>query len=135
MAETLIKKLGIKPNQKLLILNAPEGYIESLNDLPAGVEISTSGDGPFEFVQVFAYKKTDVDTYTPQAIQAIKTSGLLWFAYPKKSSKIKTDIHRDSGWEALIAAGWDEIKLIALDDMWSAMRFRPVEDIKRQKKR
>jgi hypothetical protein len=85
-------------------------------------------------VQVFAHQKTNVDTYTPQAIQAVKTGGLLWFAYPKKSSKIKTDIHRDSGWEALKEAGWDGIKLIALDDTWSVMRFRPIEDIKRQKK-
>ena len=93
----LIKKLGIKPGQKLLVINSPETYLHELAPLPEGTAVETSGHGPFDFVQVFVSEKGDVDAYASKAIQALKPGGLLWFSYPKKSSAIKTDISRDIG--------------------------------------
>lgn len=127
MPETPIaKKLGMKPAQKALLLNAPEGYIQALEPLPAGVEVKTVAEGTFDFIQVFCYGKADVDRYAPMVLQALKPNGLLWLAYPKKTSKITTDISRDVGWDALLAAGMQGVSLIAVDETWSAFRFRPV---------
>jgi hypothetical protein len=129
---SLVRKLLLKPGYTLLILNAPDGYIQTLNPLPEGVEIHTQVEAhkTFDFVQVFVYNKADVDSYAPTTIQATRTGGLLWLAFPKKSSKIKTDISRDSGWESLNAAGWQGVTLISLDDTWSAFRARPIGESK-----
>jgi hypothetical protein len=96
MADTsLAEKLQVNPGSKMLIMNAPEGYLAMLDRLPEGAEVTTKGGGTFDFVQVFVYNKADVDNLAPKAIKAVKPGGMLWFSYPKKSSKIKTDIHRD----------------------------------------
>lgn len=131
MAESpLIKKLGIKPGQKMLILNVPEGYIQALGALPAGNEVETAPGGTFDFVQLFVRNKADIDNHATTAMQSLKPGGLLWFTYPKKSSSIKTDITRDTGWDALMAAGIRPVTQIAIDDTWSALRFRPTSEVK-----
>jgi hypothetical protein len=127
---SLVKKLGIKPGQKMLILNAPEGYIQTLGTLPAGNEVKTAAEGTFDFVQLFVRNKADIDNHAATAMHSLKPGGLLWFTYPKKSSNIKTDITRDIGWDALMAAGIRPVTQIAIDDTWSALRFRPTSEVK-----
>ena len=135
MAENpLLRKLGIKPGQKILILSAPEGYIQALGTLPAGAEVKTIAEGTFDFVQLFVRKKEDIDNHATTAMQSLKPGGLLWFTYPKKSSSIKTDITRDNGWEGLMAAGIRPVTQIAIDDTWSALRFRPTSEVKTRNK-
>jgi hypothetical protein len=131
LADTsLIKKLGIKPDHKLLILNAPEGYLETLGTLPEATEIKTRADGSFDLVQIFLYNKAHVEKLTPTGIQAVKPGGLLWFTYPKRTAKIKSDITRDTGWESVRAVGWRPVTQIAIDETWSALRFRPESEVK-----
>jgi hypothetical protein len=131
MADTSItKKLGIKPNHKLLILNAPDGYLETLDTIPEGAEIQTHAEGSFDFVQIFLYNKADVEKYAPTGIQTVKPGGLLWFTYPKKTAKVKSDITRDTGWESVRAAGWRPVTQIAIDETWSSLRFRPESEVK-----
>jgi hypothetical protein len=135
MADTpLSKKLLIKPGCKLLVLNAPDGYLEMLKPLPDGVEIKTNSDGSYDFVQLFIYNRADVETQIKVAVQALKPGGLLWLSYPKKSSKIKTDVTRDIGWDAVHEAGFDGVTLISIDDTWSAMRYRPLAEVNARKK-
>ena len=135
MADTpLAKKLGIKPDHTTLVINAPEGYVPILGALPNGVEAGTTGTGAFDFVQLFVGSKADVDKHAQGAIDSVKPGGLLWFSYPKKSSAIKTDVTRDIGWEEVAKAGWRPVTQIAIDETWSALRFRPVGDVKPRKK-
>lgn len=68
----------------------------------------------------------------PKAVEAVKPEGVLWISYPKGSSKIKTDISRDKGWDSVKAMGFVGVSMISVDDTWSAMRFRPVELTKRR---
>jgi hypothetical protein len=128
----LTKRLGMKPGFKALIVNAPDGFVASLDPLPESAVIHTSRNGTtiFDLVNVFVSSKADVDQHAPLALDAIKKGGWLWFTYPKKSSKIKTDVSRDLGWDAIHSAGWEGIAVISVDDTWSSMRFRPHEDIK-----
>jgi len=131
MAETsLVKKLVIKPGYQLLIMNAPEGYTDLLGELPEGVIIDAAAEKQYDWVQLFVKSKADLNAHAPAAIAAVKPGGLLWFAYPKKSSAIKTDINRDDGWEVVLNAGWDPVTQIAIDATWSALRFKPTGDIK-----
>jgi len=126
----LLKKLGIKPKQRIIILNAPNEYREQLGELPADVELATTLNGAFDMVHIFVKNKAEIDQYAPSAIQAVKPGGLLWFSYPKKSAKIPTDISRDVGWDAISNAGWRPVTLISIDDVWSAFRFRPLSEVK-----
>ncbi len=131
MASALIKKLGIKPGQRLLVLNAPSGYWSLLGVLPDGVKLSTSVDGSAcDVVQAFVRSRADVNTTAPEAIAAVKPLGYLWLTYPKKTSDIKTDISRDQGWDLVIAAGFEGVAIVSVDDTWSAMRFRPSSAVK-----
>jgi hypothetical protein len=131
MADTsLAKKLGIKPDYKLLILNAPESYLETLGSLPEGTEIKTRAEGSFDLIQIFLYNKVDVEKFASMGIQAVKPGGLLWFTYPKKTAKIKSDITRDTGWESVRAVGWRPVTQIAIDETWSALRFRPESEVR-----
>ena len=65
----------------------------------------------------------------PAAIAAVRPDGLLWMAYPKGTSKVKTDVNRDRLWEATNPTGWRPVRQVALDDVWSAMRFRPADQV------
>jgi hypothetical protein len=128
----LIKKLGIKPGQKMLILNAPQDYLQQLETLPEGVQVKIAAEEPgtFDFVQLFVQNKSDIDNQAGTAIEALKDGGLLWFTYPKKSSKVKTDITRDHGWESVRSIGWRPVTQIAIDETWSALRYRPESEVK-----
>lgn len=128
----LTKRLGIKPKQRVLVLEAPEGYWEQLGELPDDVDLKTSADGQFDVVQAFVQSKADVERLGPTALEALKPGGVLWFTYPKKSSKIKTDVTRDTGWDVVWNAGMEGVASIAVDETWSAVRFRPSADVKRQ---
>ena len=125
----LIKKLRIQPGQRLLILNAPEGYLSNLGQLPDGVEVNDVPDGVFDFVQVFVKSITELEKQASVAIKAVKYDGLVWICYPKQSSGIKTDINRDTGWSVVQKAGLRPVTQVAIDDTWSALRFRPVERV------
>lgn len=129
MAETsLVRKLNIKPGYKVLILNAAQGY--QLEGLPEGVEVTRDSSGTFDLVQLFVYSRSDIEQKALEAMKAVRPGGLLWFAYPKKTGKIKTDISRDSGWNTVVEAGWEAVTQIAIDETWSALRFRPLSEIK-----
>jgi hypothetical protein len=136
MAETaLSEKLGIKAGHRILILNAPHGYLETLGSLPGEVMFEPGADRAFDFVQAFVHNRAEVDIVSANAIKALKPGGLLWFSYPKKSSGVDTDISRDSGWESVRDVGLRPGSQVSVDDTWSALRFRPVEDVRPRPKR
>jgi hypothetical protein len=136
----LAKKLGIKPGQRLLVLNAPAGYESQLAPLPENANVLVAATpaeydaaaqaGLFDFVQGFVRHQADLDALADLALGALTPGGLLWFAYPKISAKTGSDITRDTGWDRLHAAGFQGVSLVAVDATWSAMRFRPVADSK-----
>lgn len=131
MAETpLASKLQIKPGFSLLLLNTPKGYEKVLGKLPDGAMLATSAKGTYDWVLLFCHNQTEIDQHALAAIKHVKPGGQMWFAYPKKSGSIKTDISRDKGWDGVVKAGWEGVRQIAIDDTWSALRFRPLSEIK-----
>ncbi len=124
---TLTKKLQMKPGQRAVIINAPQGYVDELGALPEGVELADKPEGTFDFVQLFVRNVEELNRLAPEAIGVAKRDGLLWISYPKQSSKIKTDINRDVAWAEMEKTGWRPVSQIAIDDIWSALRFRPAD--------
>lgn len=127
---SLVKKLHIKPGYRLKILNPPSGYIDKLGDLPEDVEIIGAATGKTDFVHLFVNSLSELNDLAPEAVKGLKYDGVFWVSYPKKSSKIKTDISRDYGWDLLMDMGLRPVAAVSIDETWSALRFRPVEKVK-----
>jgi hypothetical protein len=121
----LCAKLQMKSGYRVLLLHPPEGYPEALAPLPEGVEIVNNTGLPVNLVLVFVDQRAVLDASLPQIIPVLDASTLFWIAYRKGGSKAGTDLNRDRLWEALAPWNWNPVTLIALDDRWSAMRFRP----------
>jgi len=125
----LLKKLQLKAGQRAVIINPPPGYLDELGPLPEGVELAQQPEGSFDFVQVFAKDMAELERFLPIALQAVKHDALLWIAYPKGGAKAGTDLNRDILWNAVVQHRFSGVSLISLNDVWSAMRFRPSEKV------
>lgn len=129
----LLKKLRFLPGQRALVLNPPTGYLDRLAPLPDGVALDLAahagGVGGYDFVQVFVKNSAELAQWTPIAQQAIRYDGILWFCYPKLSAKTPSDLSRDRLWELMKPSGLAPVTQIAIDETWSALRFRPSERV------
>jgi len=125
----LLKKLRMRPSQRALILNAPPGYVDELAPLAEGVQLADQPEGTFDFVQVFAKDLTELEMLAPVAAHAATHDGLLWVSYPKKSSKMESDLSRDVVWKAVAKTGQRQVAQVSVNDVWSALRFRPPEKV------
>ena len=126
---SLAKKLRIQSGQRVLIMNAPLGYMDELGELPEAVEVAHQPDGPFDFVHLFVKNVAELESLGPAASGAVKYDGLLWVSYPKRSSKVETDITRDVGWDVMAGAGLRPVTQVSINDVWSALRFRPADRV------
>ena len=128
----LFNKLNLKDEEEIFILNAPAsfaGEIDTLHD----VEIKRTVDASsvIKFSLAFAEKKADLDHYSALVSEKAEGDAVLWFAYPKGSSKkYKCDFNRDTGWEVLMEAGFKPVRQVSIDEDWSALRFRRIEYVK-----
>ncbi|MFN7258364.1 MAG: YdeI/OmpD-associated family protein [Cyclobacteriaceae bacterium] len=119
MDKALEKKLLITDAKKVAVINAPIGL----------GQVGREKGGSVDVLLVFVKDKEDISMSVDQAISSLRPKGVLWFAYPKKSSGIKTDISRDSGWEKLAKNKFVPVTQVAIDETWSALRFKPVDQI------
>jgi len=125
-------KLNLKDQKRLLILNAPASFEPELKAL-RGITIERdlkAADG-IDFSLAFVTKQNEVDSLGKAISKKAQGDAVVWFAYPKGSSKkYKSEINRDSGWKALGDGGFEPVRMVAIDEDWSAVRFRRVEFIK-----
>lgn len=125
----LQKKLRIQPGQRLVILNPPPDYVESLHPLPEGTQLVAKTTREVDFCHLFAENSAQLAELLPTAIGAIKYDGLLWVSYPKKSSKVPSDLSRDVLWELPGETGLRPVTQVSIDKTWSALRYRPGERV------
>src|SRR5260370_23317641 len=127
----LLKKLGINPHHRVLIRNAHEEYREQFDTLTAHVGLipTPTSAGNFEVVNLFVRNKAEVERDVPMAIKLVKPGGLLWVSYPKQSSKVPTDLNRDVLWNVFPDKDWRPVTQISIDEVWSALRFRPKSEV------
>src|SRR6266487_3976532 len=119
---------------RALIVGAPPVYLKLLVPLPKGVVITSTADGVHPFVQVFATSLAEISKVSANLLRHVAGGGLLWIAYPKKTSGIESDLSRDLVAEAMSRTGWRPVSIIAIDEIWSALRFRPSGDVKAKQK-
>ncbi|WP_088044314.1 YdeI/OmpD-associated family protein [Bacillus sp. EAC] len=126
MNTALLKKLRLNVDEPALLINAPEEFGELMKKA-LKTNLHSEPSGHYAYVQAFCYSCEDVAKFAPIAVSSCGHDSLLWMCYPKKSSKIKTDITRDMGWSDLEKLGYIGIALVSIDETWSAMRFRKAE--------
>ncbi len=129
---SVLKKLQLRDQDEILVLNAPDSFEPELAGL-AGVKVGRDARevGNVDFALVFVTRKDQIDTLAPIVARKAPGDALVWFAYPKGSSKkYKSEINRDNGWQALGGEGFEPVRQVAIDEDWSALRFRRVEFIK-----
>jgi hypothetical protein len=125
----LAKKLRLHTVRRLLLLNAPPGFLESLGDLPQDLQVEIKPAGTYDFVHLFVKDSTELRAQIDLALQAVEYDALLWISYPKGTSGVKTDLNRDTLWQAMKEKGVRPVTQVAVDEVWSALRFRPVEAV------
>lgn len=125
----LAKKLRLQNAHNALILNAPDGYIEMLGELPEELTIEGDLSKKFDFAHLFVKDRHELDLFIALVLQAIEYDAILWISYPKGSSGVKTDLNRDKLWKALTDKSIRPVTQISIDKVWSAMRFRPPEKV------
>ncbi|MCZ8522474.1 MULTISPECIES: DUF3052 domain-containing protein [Paenibacillus] len=131
----LLKKLNYKGRTRMLVLQAPEEFGPFLDAFREAGEVCASldeaGEEPYGLVLVFCKSGAEVEALAPEAARRCAPDQLLWFAYPKKTSKkYKADITRDTGWQPLGRLGFEGVRQIAIDEDWSALRFREARYVK-----
>ncbi|MFC4775925.1 DUF3052 domain-containing protein [Paenibacillus sp. GCM10023252] len=129
----VLKKLQYRDNgEAVLILNAPHSYDDVLQAFQGEVHKDIRTGANYPLVQVFGTSNEDIQTLARQAASVLAPGGLLWLCYPKKSSKLfkKLDCSRETVGVMLAAEGFEPVRQIAIDEDWSALRFKPVEEIK-----
>lgn len=130
---TVFKKLNLKDHKEILVLNSPESFEPELA-LLEGVAVKRSLEDiqHVEFSLAFVTQQNELDTLAKAIVEKVEGDALVWFAYPKASSKKYTcEFNRDTGWAVLGEAGFEPVRQVAIDQDWSALRFRRVAFIKK----
>jgi hypothetical protein len=126
----LFKKLNLGMQSVIHVLNAPESFERELVALK-GVTIKRSVSDRSAFAIAFVITQTELEGASAKLAEACDGDAVLWMVYPKGTSKkYKCEFNRDSGWATLGAAGFEPVRMVAVDADWSALRFRRVEHIK-----
>jgi len=133
MMTPVFKKLNYREQNPILILNAPETFeplLRELSEIRVVRDLAT--ESPYPFILAFITQKADLDALTNALVVRTQDDSILWIAYPKGSSRrYSCDFNRDTGWEQLRNAGFDTVRQVAIDEDWSALRFRRIAYIKK----
>jgi hypothetical protein len=130
----LFKKLNLKDQQLIYVLNAPAGFGGELSRLPAGVTVKNSlaGAGQVAFLLAFVTRQKEVDDLASALPALTAPDAIIWLAYPKGTSKNYTcEFNRDTGWAEMGKNGFEPVRQVAIDADWSALRFRNPDYIKK----
>ena len=119
----LAKKLGFKSPLKVWIINAPREYKSWLGDLPKGVKLVTKAQAPIEAVHVFTTESAFLDATLSKLRNELKQAGFVWVSWPKKTSKVQTDITEDTIREIALPLGFVDIKVCAVSEVWSGLKL------------
>ena len=119
----LVQKLGIKPEMRIAIVNAPRGYGRVLGKLPSRVTRKASAVGPLDFVQFFTTERRELQRRFAALARALAPAGMLWISWPKKSSGVTTDLTEDVIRAIGLAHGLVDVKVAAVDEVWSGLKF------------
>lgn len=130
----VFKKMNYKGQDVIYAINSPNSFENELKEMAVitSVKKQINTTDKAAFIIAFCTTQSEIDKLSTLFSKTLQSDGLLWFAYPKGTSKkYKCDFNRDTGWQILGSLGFEPVRMVAIDEDWSALRFRRVEHIKK----
>jgi len=119
----LVRKLGVRPNERIVALNAPTNYAGLLGRLPDGARIAGRIRRDAQFIHLFVSHRTELDKQLPELRRILHDNGMLWVSWPKKSSGVASDVTEDVIRALALPLGFVDTKVCAVDETWSGLRL------------
>ncbi len=119
----LLRKLGIRPNEQIVALNAPAHYSDLLGELPEVATMSDRLTAGAAFVHLFVTRRADLEKRLVTLRAKLDDAGILWISWPKKASKVATDITENTIREVALPLGFVDVKICAVDEVWSGLKL------------
>jgi hypothetical protein len=132
---SVFQKLNLTTQKQIVVYNVPDSFSGELHKLK-DVEVERDPRKPraVQFALAFAVTQAELDRYSKLLAPAAAGDAILWFGYPKGTSKrYKCEFNRDSGWHVMTDAGFETVRQVAIDEDWSALRFRRSQFVKARK--
>lgn len=130
-SQTILEKLQLKEERNLLIQGLPSTIEKQFIKLSFAKNITPLLKiKKIDFALVFAISKQQLRDILKDVLPALNEDAKLWIAYPKLTSKIVSDLSRDCNWECVAQLGYEGVRMISLDHVWCAMRFKKAEKVK-----
>jgi hypothetical protein len=131
--DVIFKKLNFKDHKMVVLLNSPDSFASNVQSMAGLTDFYTdiSSIEKANFVLAFVTTQVEIDTIAANLFPKLEGDATVWFCYPKGSSKkLKCDFNRDTGWATLAPYNYEPVRQVAIDEDWSALRFRNVDFIK-----
>ena len=125
--KSIAARLFIKPGYKVLLVNPPNGYLDQMGELPTGVIILSDSSCLVEVIQVFVANRAELEAELPKLKELLAPKGMIWVTYHKGTSKVKTDINRDTINAYAHSIGLEGVAMISIDEDWSALRLKGIQ--------
>jgi hypothetical protein len=119
----LPKKLGIPQAGRAAFLSEPADFRKLVQPLPAALEVCTRLAGQFQYIHLFVTKRSILEKDFSRAAKALDKAGTFWVSWPKKASGVATDVTESAVREIGLGAGLVDVKICAVDDVWSGLKF------------
>jgi hypothetical protein len=119
----LAKKLGIKEGMLVCTLGAPQDYLRLIEPIPLGVEVITTRSSRADLVHVFASKSSSLEKELVRLRKVARQDAAIWVSWPKKASKVPTDITEDTIRSIALPLGFVDVKVCAVTEIWSGLRL------------
>ena len=131
---SLFSKLNYKGQNTVLVLSAPESFEQALDEIVGQAQIITAVEDTevIDFVLSFVMTLQEIEESINAIAPKLGKDAVVWFCYPKGTSKkYRCEFNRDTGWAAVAAHNLETVRMVAIDEDWSALRFRDVAFVKK----
>lgn len=119
----LARKLGIQEHAQVLLIDAPENYLSLVQPLPPSVSFADQASQAIDLVHLFATRKEALQQQLVWLRQTLRADAAVWVSWPKKSSKLPTNITEDTIRDVALPLGFVDIKVCAVSDVWSGLKI------------
>ena len=124
----IVQRLSLKPGYKFLLINPPAGYTAGMGELPAEVKLLSETNTPVEAIQLFVRNRQELEALLPRLKQQMSPKGMLWVTYHKGTSRVRTDINRDTINAFAQTLGLQGVAMISIDEDWAALRLKLIQN-------
>ena len=130
MLNKLLKKLLLKPGGTLRVINGPRNLTAIIGDVPDDVTITENVRDAFQVLLLFSKDSAELEAAMKRVVPKLQEDTIIWIAYPKKDSGIPTDLNLMTPWTQLQMHGLGPVASVAVDDTWTGIRLKRIEQIK-----